>query len=125
MPERVSEGVNEIILFAKGDIPGISKNHILDHKIYLPNRKTQDLVVAKIEELFSELDKGIESLKTAREQLKIYRQALLKHAFEGKLTEQWRKENSDKLETADTSSPVHPGYQMATNSMKNRCSGYR
>ena len=97
----IQEGVNEIVLFAKGDIPGISKNHILDHNIYLPSRKTQDLVVAKIEELFSELDKGIERLKTAREQLKVYRQALLKHAFEGKLTEQWRKDNADKLETAD------------------------
>lgn len=57
--------------------------------------------MAKIEELFSELDKGIESLKTAREQLKIYRQAVLKHAFEGKLTADWREENKDKLETAD------------------------
>lgn len=61
----------------------------------------QKRIVAKIEELFSELDKGIESLKTAREQLKTYRQALLKHAFEGKLTEQWRKENADKLETPE------------------------
>ncbi|BBL34535.1 hypothetical protein Nstercoris_00773 [Nitrosomonas stercoris] len=61
----------------------------------------QKRIVAKIEELFSELDSGIASLKTAREQLKIYRQALLKHAFEGKLTEQWRKDNADKLETPE------------------------
>lgn len=58
-------------------------------------------IVAKIEELFSELDKGIENLKTAQAQLKVYRQALLKHAFEGKLTAQWRKENQDKLEPAE------------------------
>ena len=58
-------------------------------------------VVAKIEELFSELDKGVESLQTAREQLKIFRQAVLKHAFEGKLTARWREENKDKLEIAD------------------------
>lgn len=58
-------------------------------------------IVKKIEELFTELDKGIESLKKAREQLKIYRQALLKQAFEGKLTEQWRKDNPDKLESAE------------------------
>ena len=45
-----------------------------------------------------ELDKGIESLKTARRQLEVYRQAVLKHAFEGKLTAQWREENKDKLE---------------------------
>jgi type I restriction enzyme S subunit len=59
-------------------------------------------IVAKIEALFSELDKGIESFRTAREQLKIYRQTLLKHAFSGKLTEQWRTENADGLESAET-----------------------
>jgi type I restriction enzyme S subunit len=51
--------------------------------------------------LFSELDNGIAALKTTREQLKIYRQAVLKHAFEGKLTAQWRKDNADKLETPE------------------------
>ena len=62
---------------------------------------TQHRIVAKIEQLFSELDKGIESLKTARAQLNVYRQAVLKHAFEGKLTAQWREENKDKLETPE------------------------
>jgi len=59
----------------------------------LPPFKEQKRIVAKIEELFSELDNGIAALKTAREQLKVYRQAVLKHAFEGKLTAQWRKES--------------------------------
>ena len=58
----------------------------------------QHRIVTKIEELFSELDEGIESLKIARAQLATYRQAVLKHAFEGKLTAQWREENKDKLE---------------------------
>ena len=70
-------------------------------KFPLPPLDEQKCIVAKIEELFSELDNGIESLKTAREQLKTYRQSLLKHAFEGNLTEQWRKENADKLETPE------------------------
>ncbi|MDP0971844.1 type I restriction endonuclease subunit S, partial [Klebsiella pneumoniae] len=61
----------------------------------------QKRIVAKIEELFSELDNGIAVLKTAREQLKVYRQAVLKHAFEGKLTAQWRAENQDKLESPE------------------------
>ena len=69
--------------------------------IPLPPTKEQLRIVAKIEELFSELDKGIESLKTAREQLKVYRQTVLKHAFEGKLTDQWREENKHKLETPE------------------------
>ena len=55
--------------------------------------KEQKRIVAKIEELFSELDNGITALKTAREQLKVYRQTVLKHAFEGKLTAKWREEN--------------------------------
>lgn len=57
--------------------------------------------MAKIEELFSELDKGIENLKQARAQLAVYRQALLKHAFEGKLTADWRAAHPDQLESAD------------------------
>jgi type I restriction enzyme, S subunit len=69
--------------------------------LFLPPVNEQKRIVAKIEELFSELDKGIESLKTAREQLKVYRQAVLKHIFEGKLTSKWREENKDKIESAD------------------------
>lgn len=64
----------------------------------LPEQKR---IVAKIEELFSELDNGISALKTAREQLKVYRQAVLKHAFEGKLTAKWREDNADKLESPE------------------------
>ena len=54
--------------------------------ISLPPLPDQHRIVAKIEELFSSLDKGIENLKTAQQQLKVYRQAVLKWAFEGKLT---------------------------------------
>ncbi|WP_121494634.1 restriction endonuclease subunit S [Teredinibacter turnerae] len=72
----------------------ITKSKFMETKLPLPPLNEQHRIVAKIEELFSELDKGIESLKTAREQLKVYRQSLLKHAFEGKLTEQWRKDNA-------------------------------
>lgn len=69
--------------------------------IPLPPILEQARIVYKVEELFSELDKGIESLKTAKAQLAVYRQALLKDAFEGKLTEQWRSNNADKLESPE------------------------
>ena len=67
----------------------------------LPPLNEQHRLVTKIEELFSELDKGVENLEKAREQLKVYRQAVLKHAFEGKLTAQWREENKDQLENPE------------------------
>lgn len=70
-------------------------------KIPLAPHNEQHRIAAKIEELFSELDKGIESLTTARTKLGVYRQAVLKYAFEGKLTDQWREENEDKLETQE------------------------
>ena len=92
----------QLVDFSKGvGVQNISAKDIEALAFNLPPRNEQHRIVAKIEELFSELDKGIESLKTAREQLKVYRQALLKYAFEGKLTAQWRKANRDKLETAD------------------------
>jgi type I restriction enzyme S subunit len=69
-----------------GAQPNISQSIIKNLKIPLPPLPEQHRIVAKIEELFSSLDKGIESLKTAQAQLKVYRQAVLKWAFEGKLT---------------------------------------
>ena len=78
--------------------PAVKDEQVRDQPLWLPPTEEQRRIVAKIEELFSELDKGVESLKTARAHLKVYRQAVLKHAFEGKLTAQWREENKDKLE---------------------------
>lgn len=69
-----------------GAQPNISSKKIEEMEIVLPPLETQQAIVSKIEELFSELDKGIEDLKTAQQQLKTYRQSVLKWAFEGKLT---------------------------------------
>ena len=82
-------------------IPIINKGKFEHLILKIAPLNEQNRIVVKIDELFSELDKGVESLKTARAQLKVYRQAVLKHAFEGKLTAQWREENKDKLETAE------------------------
>jgi type I restriction enzyme S subunit len=60
----------------------------------------QRAIAAKIEQLFSELDNGIANLKTAQSKLEIYRQAILKQAFEGELTKEWR-EKQDDLPTSE------------------------
>ncbi len=73
-----------------------------DHELGLPPPGEQRRIVEKIEALFAEIDKGVESLKTARTTLGLYRQSLLKSAFEGRLTADWRAQNADKLEDPDT-----------------------
>lgn len=75
-------------------IPGLNRNDAYEKIICLPPLDEQSRIVAKIEELFSNLDKGIERLKAAQQQLKIYRQSVLKWAFEGRLTSQSAKEAS-------------------------------
>ena len=80
-------------------ISGITKKQLTDLKFPLAPIAEQQRIVAKLEELFSELDQGVENLRTAQQQLKVYRQALLKHAFEGRLTAKWRTQNPDKLES--------------------------
>ncbi|OKZ69089.1 MAG: hypothetical protein BHV87_14925 [Clostridiales bacterium 36_14] len=44
----------------------------------IPTINEQQRIVSRIEELFSELDKGVETLQTIKQQLETYRQAVLK-----------------------------------------------
>lgn len=50
-------------------------------KVSIPSLDEQSRIVSRIEELFSELDKAVDTLKTTKEQLEVYRQAVLKDAF--------------------------------------------
>ena len=63
----------------------ITKKKFEATRFLLPPLPEQRAVVYKIEQLFSDLDNGIENFKKAQEQLKIYRQVVLKNACEGKL----------------------------------------
>ncbi|HVV67939.1 MAG TPA: restriction endonuclease subunit S [Gammaproteobacteria bacterium] len=98
----VMHHVAKITAGARGStIKYLRISDITDCAVKLVPLSHQKRIVAKIEELFSKLDNSIAALKTAREQLRVYRQAILKHAFEGKLTAKWREENADKLETSE------------------------
>ena len=55
-------------------------------RVSVPPLSEQERIVARIEELFSQLDAGVETLKKTKAQLAVYRQAVLKEAFEGRLT---------------------------------------
>ena len=65
--------------------------------LVVPSIPEQERVVARIEELFSELDKAVATLQTTKQQLAVYRQAVQKEAFEGKLTKNWRNSASIRL----------------------------
>lgn len=69
----------------------ITKGKFEESLILLPPLPEQHRIVARIEELFSHLDAGVLALKKAKAQLQRYRQAVLKAAVEGRLTEGWRK----------------------------------
>lgn len=65
--------------------------------IYPTSKETQQAIVNKIESLFDEIDEGIGRLKTAAQQIQQYRQSLLKNAFNGELTKEWRSKHADTL----------------------------
>jgi type I restriction enzyme S subunit len=106
-----------------GAMNNVSLEDLKNLNVFIPPLAEQQRIVAKIEELFSELDKGIEILKTAQQQIKVYRQAVLKYAFEGKLTNPDVKEGElpegwvvkglkefGKVETGTTPPKSNPEY---------------
>lgn len=67
-------------------------------------RAEQRRIVAKLEELLSDLDAGVAELKAAQKKLQQYRQSLLKAAVEGTLTSAWReaqRANGAAIETGE------------------------
>lgn len=89
----------EINTRAKGvGIPHVDPSLLWNYRLPIPPLPEQRTIVSKIEELLSGLDNGKQQLLTAQQQLKVYRQSLLKAAFEGKLTVAWRKAQKLKRE---------------------------
>ena len=78
----------------------VNANKLGSIELPIPPLPEQKRIVAKIEELFSDLDAGVETLKQIQVLIKRYRQSVLKSAFEGKLTKEWREKNKAKLEPA-------------------------
>ncbi|MFH4552849.1 restriction endonuclease subunit S [Vibrio alginolyticus] len=111
---RPSEGINKkyLFYFVRSDqflkaivplqrgvsYPAVRSKDVLSRDIPLPPTNEQNRIIDKLEELFSELDAGVKELKAAQTKLSQYRQSLLKSAVEGSLTQQWRAENSDRVQ---------------------------
>ncbi len=71
----------------------ISNSSFKKLPIKLPPLNEQKRIVEKIEKLFSNLDNSDKYLLHLEKQLKRYRQSVLKSAFEGELTKEWRNIN--------------------------------
>lgn len=68
--------------------PQITRTNLIGFQIPVCDIEEQERIVTRIEELFSELDKAVETLKTTKQQLAIYRQAVLKEAFSGHFSDE-------------------------------------
>lgn len=75
----------EIVKYQAGsnNLRNLKFGDFMKIKFPLPPLSEQRAIVKKLESLFSSLDAGVADLKKAQQQLKIYRQAVLKKAFEG------------------------------------------
>lgn len=61
--------------------PHLNPELLKKQNVYVPSVEKQRRIISRIEELFSELDKGVETLQTIKQQLTVYRQAVLMEAF--------------------------------------------
>lgn len=97
----LQKNYDDIRCLSSGGVqPNLNLGIIKSTKIPFAPLPEQHRIVAKIEELFTELDAGVELLKKLKAKLKRYRQAVLKAAVEGNLTKEWREANQGKLEPA-------------------------
>ena len=91
-------------LYAKAHGSGmvhVTKGKFEATSVNIPPLEAQQAIVNKIESLFDEIDEGIGRLKTAAQQIQQYRQSLLKNAFNGELTKEWRSKHADTLPSAN------------------------
>lgn len=95
----------KLISMGKGGTQkNISQTVLKSLDIVVPPLSEQERIVSRIEELFSQLDASIAELKTAKERLKVYRQAVLKEAFRGRYSQVWRKNHPEYSPQSDLDS---------------------
>ncbi|BDU51572.1 restriction endonuclease subunit S [Haliovirga abyssi] len=93
--------IEELKTRAKGLIPGINRDDILEIKFQLPPLAEQKRIVAKLEDMLSKIKQAKELITEAKETFELRRASILHKAFTGELTKKWREENEtesvDKL----------------------------
>lgn len=98
--EAASKGTN---------INNLKQEYILDYEVQLPSIEEQKHIVAYIEELFSQLDSGVETLKKTKQQLEVYRKAVITAAFHLEQETEWKR--LDKI--SDISGGITKGRDLS------------
>ena len=83
--------------------PAVKEDQVKEQRLELPPTLEQRRIVEKIEALFDEIDRGIETLRDAERAIGLYRHSLLKSAFDGSLTAGWRATNTHQQESPEGS----------------------
>ncbi len=94
--------INSLLPLQRGNSPpAVLDSDVKAQQIPLPPRPEQRRIVARIDELFAEIEEGEAALQRARQGLDTWRRALLKAAVTGELTRDWRVANHPAETGAD------------------------
>lgn len=110
----------EAQLAAKGTgttFKAVTQDIVKNLEIPVPSLQEQERLVARTDELFSELDAGVETLQKIKQQLAVYRQAVLKNAFANAMEESKRASIQDVCEDIKVGIVIKPA-QYYTDSSK-------
>jgi type I restriction enzyme, S subunit len=94
MLRTIGYRASEIIEHARGDIPGLSKHHIEDYAAAIPPLAEQRRIIARLEDLSARIDVTRSELRQVVPLVDQYRLALLRSAFRGELTADFRAEHA-------------------------------
>ncbi|NIJ63154.1 type I restriction enzyme S subunit [Sphingomonas leidyi] len=94
MLRTIAYRASEIIEHARGDIPGLSKHHIEDYAAAIPPVAEQRRIVARLEDLSAQIDFSRSELHKVAPLVERYKLALLRSAFRGELTADFRAEHT-------------------------------
>lgn len=95
LPKYLYYGIQYLLIRISNRGYGRHYQHIEKMFLNVPSISQQKQIVSQIEEQLSQLDSAVETLKKTKQQLEVYRQAVLKEAFSGNLTKKWRENNKD------------------------------
>jgi len=110
--------VNGATRDTSGDRPRIDFNKIADLDLALPPTAEQRRIVARINELFTEIADGETALTRVRDDLDTWRRALLKAAVTGELTREWRKHNKPNETGVDLAERARAEKARASNGVR-------